>query len=133
MLTHISFTPLILGILCLGLIYTICLSLFQYWRLRHIPGPKLAWTNLWLMWHMNSEEPFHNTKKRLNDRYGPVQRYGPNRVMFSGLSAVSVILGTSNILPKVCLFPSYHPQASENLITRIHQGHDANLGGKNQG
>lgn len=82
--------------------YFVISSVVQYWRLRTVPGPPLAaWTNLWLMWHMNSKETFHSVKKRLHQKYGPIQRYGPNRVMFSDLSAVPIILGTSNIFPKV--------------------------------
>jgi hypothetical protein len=94
------FVPLVLSA-----IYLIVSSVIQYWRLRKIPGPPLAaWTNLWLMRHMNSKETFHTVKKRLHQQYGHIQRYGPNRVMFSDSSAVPIILGTSNIFPKVLLF-----------------------------
>jgi hypothetical protein len=55
------------------------------------------------MRRMNSEETFQEVKKRLHQEYGPVQRYGPNRVMFSDVSAIPIILGTSNIYPKVNL------------------------------
>ncbi|KAF2023734.1 cytochrome P450 [Setomelanomma holmii] len=76
-------------------------SLVQYWRLRHIPGPPLAaWTNLWLMQHMHHKETFHMVKRRLHQRYGPIQRYGPNRVMFSDPAAVPVILGSTNVYQK---------------------------------
>jgi hypothetical protein len=61
-------------------LYFITTTCIQYWRLRHVPGPLVAaWTNLWLMWHMNSKETFTSVKKRLHESYGPVQRYGPNR------------------------------------------------------
>lgn len=83
--------------------YLVISSVSQYWRLRHIPGPPLAaWTNLWLMQRMNGKEKFYNIRKRLHQKYGPVQRYGPNRVMFSDVAAVHSIHPTSNILPKVC-------------------------------
>lgn len=93
--------------LCLILIgvtgvYLIISSVLQFWRLRHIPGPPIAaWTNLWLMQHLNGKEKFYDIRKRLHHKYGPVQRYGPNRVMFSDVSAVHSVLPTSNILPKV--------------------------------
>jgi hypothetical protein len=82
--------------------YLVISSVVQYWQLRKIPGPPLAaWTNLWLMWHMNHRENFHNIRKRLHQKYGPVQRYGPNRVMFSDPAAIPIILGSTNIFPKV--------------------------------
>jgi hypothetical protein len=90
--------------------YFILSSILQYWRLRHIPGPPLAaWTNLWLMRHMNGTEKFYDVRKRLHQKYGSVQRYGPNRVMFSDVSAVHSVLPATNILPKVCRCP-YSPE-----------------------
>lgn len=83
--------------------YLIFASVLQYWRLRHIPGPPLAaWTNLWLIRHMNGTEKFYDVRKRLHQKYGSVQRYGPNRVMFSDVSAVHSVLPATNVLPKVC-------------------------------
>ncbi|KAH0038946.1 cytochrome P450, partial [Aureobasidium melanogenum] len=88
-------------------VYLVFSSILQYWRLRHIPGPPLAgWTNLWLMQSMNGKEKFYDIRKRLHQKYGPVQRYGPNRVMFSDVSAVHSVLPTSNTLPKA---DSYDP------------------------
>jgi hypothetical protein len=86
--------------------YLILSSVLQYWRLRHIPGPPVAaWTDLWLMRHMNGTEKFYDVRKRLHRKYGSVQRYGPNRVMFSDVSAVHSVLPTTNMLPKVCGHP----------------------------
>jgi len=83
-------------------VYFISTTVPQYLRLRHIPGPPLAaWTNFWLMRQLNGTEKFYDVKKRLHQKYGPVQRYGPNRVMFSDVSAVHSVLPPSNILPKV--------------------------------
>ncbi|KAI4718148.1 hypothetical protein E4T48_05645 [Aureobasidium sp. EXF-10727] len=94
-------------------VYLVLSSVFRYWRLRHIPGPRLAaWTNLWLMRNMNGKQKFYEVRKTLHQKYGPVQRYGPNRVMFSDVSAVNAVLPTSNILPKA---DSYAPlKASVN-------------------
>jgi hypothetical protein len=99
--------PLSLALYCSGFFvlvatYLTTSTVIQYWRLRTIPGPRLAaWSNVWLMWHMNSKETFQVVKERLHQKYGPIVRYGPNRVMFSDLSAIPVILGTSNIFAKV--------------------------------
>lgn len=97
--------PLIFLSAVLAGIYLVFSAVLQYWRLRHIPGPPLAaWTNFWLMRQLNGTEKFYDVKKRLHQKYGPVQRYGPNRVMFSDVSAVHSVLPTTNILPKVCGF-----------------------------
>jgi hypothetical protein len=101
-LTASSFMDYCLVLLGSLLTYLVVATIVQYWRLRNISGPFFAaWTNLWLMRQMNSKETFEDVKKRLHQKYGPVQRYGPNRVMFSDPSAISTILGTSNIYPKV--------------------------------
>jgi hypothetical protein len=83
--------------------YLLVSSVLQYWRLRHIPGPPLAaWTDFWLMRQLNGTDKFYDVRKRLHQKYGPVQRYGPKRVMFSDVSAIHSVLPPSNILPKVC-------------------------------
>jgi hypothetical protein len=88
--------------------YIVFSSVLQYWRLRHIPGPPLAaWTDFWLMRQLNGTEKFYDVRKRLHQRYGLVQRYGPNRVMFSDVSAIHSVLPASNILPKVCKTVSF--------------------------
>ena len=93
---------LILLLAVLAGVYLISTSVLQYLRLRHIPGPPLAaWTNFWLMRQLYGTEKFDDVKKRLHQKYGPVQRYGPNRVMFSDISGVHSVLPASNILPKV--------------------------------
>lgn len=95
--------PLIFLSAILACIYFVFSTVVQYWRLRHIPGPPLAaWTNFWLMRQLNGTEKFYDVKKRLHQEYGPVQRYGSNRVMFSDVSAVHSVLPASNSLPKVC-------------------------------
>ncbi|KAI4765092.1 hypothetical protein E4T51_01926 [Aureobasidium sp. EXF-12344] len=61
---------------------------------------------------MNGTEKFYDVRKRLHQKYGSVQRYGPNRVMFSDVSAVHSVLPATNVLPKA---DSYAPlKASVN-------------------
>ncbi|KAI8931651.1 hypothetical protein NX059_011300 [Plenodomus lindquistii] len=85
----------------LAVVYLVSTTIIQYWRLRKIPGPPLAaWTNLWLMWYMHRKEPLNLYKRRLHQDYGPVQRYGPNRVMFSDVSTIPIILGSTDVFPK---------------------------------
>lgn len=100
---YLSSSSYCLVLLTVATIWLLVKSTVQYWKLRKIPGPRLAaWTNLWLMWHMHTKETFHVVKKKLHQKYGPVHRYGPNRVMFSDPAAIPIILGSTNIFPKVC-------------------------------
>ena len=79
----------------------------QYWSLRHIPGPWQAkLTNFWLARKFWNKESFVDIARDLDRKYGPVVAYGPNRVLFSDPSAVSVIFNTKDALPKVRLTPS---------------------------
>jgi hypothetical protein len=97
-----SLTPVCSIFLVLLAAYLLTSSLLQFWRLRKIPGTLLAsWTSLWLMWHRHHEDTFHIVRKKLHQKYGPVQRYGPNRVMFSDPIAVPIILGSTDVFPKV--------------------------------
>lgn len=108
--------PLVLVSAVLTGFYLLFSAVTQYWRLRHVPGPPLAaWTNFWLMRQLNGTDKFYDVKKRLHQKYGPVQRYGPNRVMFSDVSATHSVLPATNILPKVCNFTSL----DEDLLTDI--------------
>lgn len=95
------------------LISSLFLKIFtQFWRFRHIPGPFQAkLTNFWLSWKFWTRESFLDISLDLTKRYGPVVQYGPNRVMFSDVSAVGVIFNTKDALPKVCvllLLPASH-------------------------
>jgi hypothetical protein len=82
--------------------------LVNFWRLRHIPGPWQAkLTNFWLARKFWNQESFVAIARDLDKQYGPVVRYGPNRVLFSDPAAVPVIFSTKDVLPKVRLVPSY--------------------------
>jgi len=48
------------------------------------------------MGHMNTDDPFYNARLRRHAKYALVQRYGPKRVMFSDVQAISQIPGTAN-------------------------------------
>jgi len=50
---------------------------------------------------MISAKPFEEVALELHHQYGSVQRIGPKRVMFSDISAIPVIYGTSNVYEKV--------------------------------
>jgi hypothetical protein len=74
----------------------------SYLRLRAYPGPFIAsLTDFWLLNTLWRNQPWRNTSKELHKKYGPVVRYGPNRLMFSSPSSIPVILSTSNVFEKV--------------------------------
>jgi hypothetical protein len=75
----------------------------QYLRLNHIRGPLWArWTNLGLIWQFRvKKRNFRDIALELEGTYGPVVRYGPNRVLFSDPSATQIIYGTSKVFEKV--------------------------------
>ncbi len=96
--------PISIPIVLLGTaISAVLLRYFlQYWSLRHIPGPFAAkFTNFWLARKYWNKESFINIGLHLHEKYGPVVRYGPDRVIFSDLSAVPIIFSTKNTLRKV--------------------------------
>jgi hypothetical protein len=68
------------------------------------------------MWHMHHEDNFHVVRKKLHQKYGPVQRYGPNRVMFSDPIAVPIILGSTEVFPKVG--PKHISPSNTDLLDR---------------
>ncbi|KIX98744.1 uncharacterized protein Z520_05205 [Fonsecaea multimorphosa CBS 102226] len=76
-------------------------SILQYWRLRHIPGPLAAkFSGFWLARKFWNKEYFDDIALALDRQYGPVVSYGPNKVLFSDLSAVGVVFNTKNVLLK---------------------------------
>jgi hypothetical protein len=65
---------------------------------------------------MHHEDTFHVVRKKLHQKYGPVQRYGPNRVMFSDPIAVPIILGSTDVFPKVQ--PQHTSKLNIDLLDR---------------
>lgn len=76
----------------------------RFLRLRHIPGPRLAAvTDLWAATKTWRGERYHNFIRDLHIQYGPVVRWGPNRVSFSQPEAIPAIYGTKDVFPKASL------------------------------
>lgn len=82
----------------------------RYLRLRHISGPFFAkLTDFWYAIKIWRGEEYYDFIQDLHSTYGPVVRWGPNRVSFAQPEAIPAIYGTRNVLPKVstmCLTPS---------------------------
>lgn len=108
------------------ILFGIVLSAFtfltsRYWRLRHIPGPFVAsLTDFWAAIRTWRGEYSHVFLQDLHARYGPVVRWGPNRVSFASPTTIPTIYGTQNVYPKA---PSYSPLAvlsqGEEVLTLI--------------
>lgn len=82
--------------------------LARYNRLRHIPGPLLpAFTDVYIQWRLRRGENYVDIIHQLHEKYGPVVRWGPNRVSFASTSAIPLVYGTKDIFPKVC--PTFIP------------------------
>lgn len=74
----------------------------SYYRLRHIPGPLIpSLTDWWAAINIWTGRPYYKFIQDLHAQYGPVVRWGPNRVSFSQPAAVSEIYGIHHPFPKV--------------------------------
>jgi hypothetical protein len=103
----LSAAPALTGIAFL-LIYYAIIRVQRYLRLRHIPGPALAsWSNIWL-WQVLNSGRWQKVAFELDQKYGPVVRYAPDRVLFSQLEALHTIYGITNVMPKVLLHACAH-------------------------
>jgi hypothetical protein len=92
--------PTLFGVLLISRLLWRTLS--SYLRLRAYPGPFIAsLTDFWLLNTFWRNQPWRNTSKELHNKYGPIVRYGPNRLMFSSPSSIPVILSTSDVFEKV--------------------------------
>lgn len=102
LLTNLQLSSVIpIFLLLVTISYAVLTGLSRYWRLRHVPGPFLAkFTDLWLAWKIWTKTSPIDLQLDLHERYGPIVRYGPNRVLFSDPSAVPVIFNTKHPLRK---------------------------------
>lgn len=76
--------------------------LVRYNRLRHIPGPLLpSLTDVWLQNKIWQGGAVAEIIPELHKKYGPVVRWGPNRVSFASSDAIPAIYSTKDVFPKV--------------------------------
>ncbi|KAK4502707.1 hypothetical protein PRZ48_006133 [Zasmidium cellare] len=84
----------------------------SYYRLRHIPGPLLpSLTDWWATLNIWTGRPYSTFIPELHEKYGPVVRWGPNRVSFAKPEAVADIYGINHPFPKAA---SYEPMVVVN-------------------
>ncbi|KAF2164728.1 hypothetical protein M409DRAFT_56535 [Zasmidium cellare ATCC 36951] len=88
-------------------------SLFRsYYRLQHIPGPIIpSLTDWWATINIWTGRPYSDFIPELHEKYGPVVRWGPNRVSFAKPDAVADIYGINRPFPKAA---SYEPMVVVN-------------------
>ncbi|OGM48525.1 benzoate 4-monooxygenase cytochrome P450 [Aspergillus bombycis] len=106
-ITNASPTTILMG-LAVALICTYII----YWRYLHplsmYPGPFLAsLTDLWQVnQFMTLQQPYHLTE--LHDKYGPVVRYGPDKISITEESAIQAIYQKgSRLMPKTEFYDAY--------------------------
>ncbi|OAP63537.1 hypothetical protein AYL99_02764 [Fonsecaea erecta] len=120
MYTVASTLTIALVLVGLAVVSLLLKSVLQYWRLRHIPGPFAAkFSNFWLAGKFWNKEYFDAIALALDRQYGPVVRYGPNRVLFSDLSAVGVVFNTRNSFPKAESYEVAFQAVNGKLISSI--------------
>ncbi|KAF2208661.1 hypothetical protein CERZMDRAFT_48729 [Cercospora zeae-maydis SCOH1-5] len=108
---------LIVILASLALLPFVFRTLRQYWRLRRIPGPWQAkLTNFWLARKFWSGELFDTIARDLDERYGPVVAYGPNRVLFNDAAAINIIYNTRTAFPKAISYDVAIPVVNGKLV-----------------
>ncbi|KJX93675.1 cytochrome P450 like protein [Zymoseptoria brevis] len=91
----LAFIVLVAGISVVLVLYRYCTH-----PLANVPGPLLAkFTNARFLYHAWKGD-LHLDHLRCHERYGPVYRSGPNRVVFNSLTAVSAIYSADRTIRK---------------------------------
>jgi len=79
---------LILCFVGLAVFANVLHRLGRWARLRHVPGPPLAgWTSLWLT-RASMQEGYLEHYQSLTEKYGPVVRVGPNKVLCNDIDTL---------------------------------------------
>ncbi|KIX01734.1 uncharacterized protein Z518_09460 [Rhinocladiella mackenziei CBS 650.93] len=102
-MTPAHYLPTSMTVILLGVVVSSIFLrwLLEFWNMRHIPGPFQAKiTNFWMASKLWNCEDFRDIALDLHAKYGPVVRYGPNRVLLGDLSAVSAVFNTKHPLVK---------------------------------
>lgn len=114
MLGYIAARPFLL----IGLVTTVALGAYiLYWRYIHplakYPGPFLAsLTDIWQSYQfLTLRQPYHLTE--LHERYGPIVRYGPDKLSITEEAAIPAIYQKgARFMPKTEFYDAYgaaHP------------------------
>lgn len=109
--------PLHLGYAAVALLSLYCIAYIVYQRFLHplaqYPGP--FWASVTDAWQvlefLSLKQPYHLTE--LHEKYGPVVRYGPDKISITHESAIQAIYQkSSKALPKTEFYDAFggaHP------------------------
>lgn len=93
----------LVAIFLLVLVWTLTITLRDWYRLRHVPGP--FWGGFSCLWATRRlwqpESSFTDLTRELDRKYGPVVRWGPRSVLFSDPAVIPVIYATTKVWRKV--------------------------------
>ncbi|KAI0406519.1 cytochrome P450 [Xylaria palmicola] len=110
--------------------YFITLTFYQWYRLRHIPGPRLAsFSYAWLAYSGWSGKQYE-IHKVLAEKYGPLVRLGPNEVSTDDPEVIRRISNAKSAYPRSGWYEGarFHPE-SDAMFTMtdptIHDKHKA--------
>ncbi|KAF2196241.1 putative benzoate 4-monooxygenase cytochrome P450 [Delitschia confertaspora ATCC 74209] len=109
---------ILIGVILVFMIVIAPLLTYRYLHLKTVPGPRWApFTRLWLLRTLASEDSA-NIYKKVNQKYGPLARIGPNHVIVSEPEAIRNILGTHSAYTRGPWYNSLRlDPLNANLIT----------------
>lgn len=118
----LQLTTLLLFI-CLLYVVIYCIYLYAFHPLAGYPGPFLAkFTNLYSGYYAWTGD-IHLDQFRCHQRYGPVVRYAPNRLMINSLSALNAIYGHSSPTIKATTYDALVHRAPSSLTLKDKSEH----------
>ncbi|KAK5632781.1 hypothetical protein RRF57_008495 [Xylaria bambusicola] len=105
---------------CLIAGYVLALTIYQWYRLRHIPGPLFAsFSYLWIGYSGWSGKQYE-MHKLLGGRYGPLVRIGPNEVNTDDPETIRRISNAKSLYPRSGWYDGarFHPD-SDAMFTMV--------------
>lgn len=106
--------------LCLVAGYFLASTLYQWHRLRHIPGPSLAsFSYLWLI-HSDWTGKQYDIHKVLGEQYGPLVRIGPNEVSTDDPETIRRMSSAKSAYPRSGWYDGarFHPE-NDSIFTMV--------------
>ncbi|KAI0206849.1 cytochrome P450 [Astrocystis sublimbata] len=110
----------------LAAVYYVASTIYQWQRLRHIPGPRLAsFSYLWLAYagYSGRQNDLH---KDLGDTYGPLVRIGPNELSTDDPETIRRISSAKSTYPRSAWYRGarFHPASDAMFCMTEPTRHD---------